>query len=154
MGAVLKECSKVAILGKLPTKFKAPFDNMSYDIWAFNTHSDADKIKRVSTWFDIHTRGFNPNADVKRAQFPFKECEELLGGQYFNNSASYLIAYAILKGYKTIELYGMKFIDGSERRRYERQNVRELIFFARGRGINISAPYDGELLREYELYGT
>ena len=27
---------KVAILGKLPTKFEAPFDDESWDIWAYN----------------------------------------------------------------------------------------------------------------------
>ena len=146
--------NKLVILGKLPTKFKAPFDDYSYDIWAFNIHKDAEKIKRVTTWFDIHSRGINPNATITRDNFPFKECENLVGGQYFNNSASYLIAYAILKGYKHIELYGMKFIYDFERRNLERQNVRELIFFARGRGVNISAPCDMELLREYELYGV
>ena len=145
---------KLAILGKLPTKLKAPFDNLSYDIWAYNIHTDADKIKRVTTWFDIHSKGVNPDATVTRQNFPFKNCEQLVGGQYFNNTASYLIAYAILQGYKHIELYGMKFIYDFERRNLERQNVRELIFFARGAGVNITAPYDMELLREYELYGV
>lgn len=147
---------KLAILGKLETKFKAPFDDLNYDIWAFNTHSDADRIKRVTLWFDIHDKKYhpNPNADIKRADFPFKECEKLLGGQYFNNSVSYLIAYAILQGYSTIELYGMKFLIDHELRNFERQNVRELIFFAKGRGIKIDAPYDRELFREYELYGV
>ena len=148
----MSACSKVAILGKLQTKFNAPFNNPEWDIWAFNYHKE--QLPRVTTWFDIHAHNPNPEADITRVNFPFKECEQLVGGQYFNNSASYLIAYAILKGYKTINLYGMKFIFDSERRNLERQNVRELIFFARGRGIDISAPYDAELLREYELYGT
>lgn len=146
---------KLAILGKLPTKLKAPFDDLSYDIWAFNIHPDAKKLKRVDTWFDIHSKGtICPLATVTRQNFPFKECEQLVGGQYFNNTASYLIALAILKGYKHIELYGMKFIYDFERRNLERQNVRELIFFARGAGVKITAPYDMELFREYELYGV
>ena len=29
---------KVAILGKLETKFKAPFDDPDFDIWGFNYH--------------------------------------------------------------------------------------------------------------------
>lgn len=146
--------NKLAILGKLPTKFKAPFDNSDYDIWGFNYHEDFKKIKRYTLWFDIHANNPNPIANITRENFPFKECEELIGGQYFNNSASYLIAYAIMQGYKEIELYGMRFKAGHENKRDgEYQNVRELIFFARGKGIKITTPYD-DLLKEYPLYGV
>ena len=143
---------KVAILGKLETKFKAPFDNPEFDIWAFNYHKI--RPKRATLWFDIHSKNPNPIADIKRDNFPFKKCEELLGGNYFNNTASYLIAYAILKGYKEIHLYGMQFINDSERRNNEYQNVRELIFFAKGKGIKILAPYDNIMLKEYAIYGV
>lgn len=144
--------NKLAILGKLPTKFKAPFNNPQYDIWAFNYHRE--QLSRITCWFDIHAHNPNPIADITRENFPFKECEELVGGQYFNNSVSYLIAYAILQGYKEIELYGMKFISDHEHRNLEYWNVRELIFFAKGRGVKITAPYDSELFRHYELYGV
>lgn len=144
--------NKLAILGKLPTKFKAPFNNPDYDIWTFNYHKE--ELPRVTMWFDIHAHNPNPRADITRSNFPFKDCEALLGGQYFNNTVSYLIAYGVLQGYTEIELYGMKFIYDHEHRKLERQNVRELIFFAKGKGIKITAPYDNELFREYELYGA
>ena len=144
--------TKLAILGKLPTKHRAPFNDKNWDIWAFNIHSDM--LPRVTKWFDIHANGANPNADITRANFPFKECEELVGGQYFNNSVSYLIAYAILQGYKEIALYGMRFDAAHETRRNgEYQNVRELMFFAKGRGIKVTSPFD-TMLQEYELYGV
>ena len=146
--------TKLAILGKLPTKFKAPFDNPDYDIWAFNIHDDEKRIKRVSLWADIHSKGINPKAPLTRQNFPFDDCHKLLGGNYFNNTASYLIAYAILKGYKKIELYGMRFNGADEKRKNEYANVRELIFFARGRGVDISAPYDPDLFTQYALYGV
>ena len=146
--------NKVAILGKVGTKFKAPFEDESWDIWSMNIHSDAAKLPRVDLWFDIHANEPNPNADIKRANYPFKEAENLLGGQYFNNTVSYMIAYAILKGYKEIALYGMKFNDDKASRRSEYKNVRELIFFAKGRGIKITAPEDKIMLQEYELYGV
>ena len=145
---------KLAILGKLDTKFNAPFDDPNYDIWAFNLHSDENQIKRVDVWFDIHTHEWvNPKAIIKRDNFPFDECHKLVGGHYFNNTVSYLIALAILKGYKEIELYGMRFNSGEEVRKQEYNNVRELIFFAKGRGIKITAPYDPIMLKEYPLYG-
>lgn len=143
---------KLAILGKLDTKDKAPFNNPDYDIWAFNYHKK--ELPRVTTWFDIHAKNPNPIAQIKRDNFPFKECEELVGGQYFNNTVSYLIAYAILQGYEEIELYGMLFNAEHEKRRDgEYQNVKELIFFAKGRGVKVTAPYD-KLINEYPLYGV
>lgn len=146
--------TKVAILGKLPTKFKAPFANSDYDIWAFNWHIDEKQIKRVDLWVDIHAKNPNPKAALTRQNFPFREVEKLLGGNYFNNTASYLIAYAILRGYKTIELYGMRFQSRDEQRKNEFNNVRELIFFAKGKGIDIKAPFDPHLFTQYELYGV
>lgn len=144
---------KVAILGKLPTKFKAPFDDLEYDIWAFNWHTDADKLKRIDKWFDIHRHNPNPKSTIFRTSFPFQECVQLVGGNYFNNTVSYLIAYAILEGYTEIELYGMRFDSEGEKRKQEYHNVRELMFFAKGRGIKISCPVDEPLRREYEIYG-
>lgn len=146
-----KNTRKLAILGKLETKFKAPFDDPEFDIWGFNYHKTMPK--RYTLWFDIHSKNPNPIADIKRDNFPFKECEELLGGNYFNNSVSYLIAYGILKGYKEIHLYGVRFIDDSEQRKNEYQNARELIFFAKGKGIKILAPYDDIMFKEYAPYG-
>lgn len=144
---------RVAILGKCSSKYDAPFNDKTFDIWCFNIHKDADRLPRVDTWFDIHATNFNENADIKRADFPFKEVEDLIGGQYYNNSVSYLIAYAILKGYKEIWLYGMRFTNDNERRRHEYENVRELIFFAKGKGIKVFAPSDAVMLKQYAYYG-
>ena len=142
--------NKVAILGKLPSKYFAPFEDMSYDIWTCNYN---EVLARVDHIFDIHSHGANPNATITRSNYPFKEVEQLVGGQYFNNTFSYMIAFAVLLQYKEIELYGVRLYDDHEIREHQRQNVRELIFFARGRGIKVSAPADECLLEEYPLYG-
>lgn len=143
--------TKLAILGKLETKFKAPFNNSDFDIWVFNYHKE--ELPRVDLWVDIHAKNPNPKATLTRQNFPFDDCHKLLGGNYFNNTASYLIALAILKGYKEIHLYGMRFQSDNEKRKLEYQNVRELIFFAKGKGITIKAPYDNIMLKTYQLYG-
>lgn len=142
--------NKVAILGKLPSKYFAPFEDMSYDIWTCNYN---EVLARVDHIFDIHSHGANPKATVTRSNYPFREVERLVGGQYFNNTFSYMIAFAILLQYREIELYGVRLYDDHEIREHQRQNVRELIFFARGRGIKVSAPADECLLEEYEYYG-
>ena len=142
-------------MSKLPSKFKAPFEDKTWDIWTLNRHIDFDKLPRIDLLFDIHAKSPNENANITRKNYPFKDVEQLLGGQYFNNSISYMIAYAILKGYKEIALYGMRFDASHETRRNgEYQNVRELIFFAKGKGIRVISPVDNNvMLKEYERYG-
>ncbi len=143
---------KVAILGKLPTKFNAPFDDPEWDIWTLNYQNEP--LKRVTLWFDIHTSSPNPRANITRENYPFKEAFELAGGHYFNNTVSYMIAYAILQGYEEIALYGMRFNDDTENRTFQKQNVRELVFLARGKGIKVTAPIDKSLLEGYPVYGV
>lgn len=150
----MEKNKKVALLGKLPTKFKAPFDDLSYDIWTLNKHIDEGHFKRIDEWFDIHSKNISPKATITRSNYPFKEVESLLGGNFFNNTVSYMIAYAILKGYKQIELYGMRFQSAEEQRKSEYHNVRELIFFAKGRGIKVLSPFDPIMLKQYEYYGV
>lgn len=142
---------KVAILGKLPTKSKAPFDDKKWDIWTLNYHNE--ELPRVTKWFDIHAQGANPRADITRKNYPFKSIEKMLGGQYVNNSFSYMIAYAIYKKYTHIALYGAQFINDTERRDFQYLNVREILMFARAKGIKITAPYDNIMVQEYKLYG-
>jgi len=147
----LETQKKVAILGKLPTKFLAPFNDKTFTIWTMNYHKEP--LPRVDLWFDIHSKNPNPRADITRKNYPFKQAEELLGGNYFNNSVSYMIAFAILSGYRTIYLYGMKFNNDKKVRFSEYQNVRELIFFAKGLGIKVVAPVDEIMTRDYKRYG-
>lgn len=143
----IKREKKIAILGKLETKYDAPFDDNTWEIWSMNKHKDEELIPRVDKWFDIHIKPEKKNADVKRKDFPFDLCKELAGGNYFCTVASYLIAYAILRGADVIALYGMRFTDdGNPRRRRELENVREWIFFALGRGIKVLIPSDKEYL--------
>ena len=142
--------NKVAILGKLPSKYFAPFEDMSYDIWTCNYN---EVLARVDHIFDIHSHGANPKATINRSNYPFRDVERLVGGQYFNNTFSYMIAFAVLLQYKEIELYGVRLYDDHEIREHQQQNVRELCMFARGRGIKVSAPADECLLEEYEYYG-
>ncbi len=143
--------TKFAILGKLDTKYYAPFDDSEWVILTMGRHLDHDLIPRIDKYFDIHLehKVENFEADIKRDNFPFEECKELLNGNYFCTTSAYLIAYAILEGATEIALYGMKFEIDHERRLEEKRNVRELVFFARGRNIKVY-DYDGIVTKEYD----
>ena len=141
---------KIVILGKLETKYDAPFEDKDCEIWSMNTHVDEAMIPRVDKWFDIHETPTRKNADYTKYNFPFDKCQELVYGERYCSTAAYLIAFAILQGATEIELYGMRFTPDHERRARELENVRQLIFFAWGRGIKVTAPSDYMyLLPEY-----
>lgn len=142
---------KVAILGKLNTKYKAPFDDKKWDIWSVNKRP-FEELPRVDKWFDLHLKPFSDGQDFTRENFPLEEVDEMLGGHYINNSISHVIAYAILQGYKEIALYGMAFNNPAEIKIGQYWNVRELIFFAKGRGIKVTAPADPVMIKEYPAY--
>ena len=144
--------TKVAILGKLNTRVQAPFGDKTWDIWSVNKRPGESALPRCDLWFDLHFTPFTQDQDIFRDNFPFKDIEEMLGGHYFNNTISYVIAYAVYKGYKEIALYGMNFCTEAEQLIKQYENVRELIFFAKGKGIKITAPYDEVMVQEYPKY--
>ena len=96
------------ILGKLSTKYYAPFDNENITIISMNAHSDECMIPRVDFWFDLHHNPEKENADYTINNFPFEECHKLMGRR-FCTTMSYLIAWCILQGATKISLYGSRF---------------------------------------------
>jgi len=137
---------KICILGKLQSKYKAPFNDPSWEIWSMNKHVDEDLIPRVDKWFDIHQEIINSKATITKETFPFEACHELVHGERYCTTAAYLIAYAILQGAEEIALYGMRFTPDHSRRAQELENVRHMIWFCWGKGIKITCPADEEYL--------
>lgn len=127
----------IQILGKLESKFHADFDNENVEIWSMNKHVDANMLPRVDKWFDLHIQP-SIDAHYTKQNFPFEKCHELVGRR-FVTTAAYMIAFAIVEGATEISLFGMRFTnDGNPRRQRELHNVRELIFYALGRGVKIN----------------
>lgn len=148
---------KVAILGKLPSKFKAPFDDLSFQIWGCNIHNDMERIPRFDLWFDIHAQ-ISCNYKIPkeklflRKDFDFEKAKKLLGGDYLNNTMSIMVMEAVMGGVKSIHLYGCRLDNDDEIRTSQLQNLREILFFAKGRGIEVFS-YEENVLKEYERYG-
>jgi len=62
--SVQKTADKVAVLGHSPsTRDMAPFNDPSYEIWTLNDAHGFLKGRRVTRWFEIHTRNVYRNAD-------------------------------------------------------------------------------------------
>jgi len=69
--------------------------------------------------------------------FPIEECVKEFGQPYFSNTISYMIAYALLKGAKEIELYGINQASSSEYF-YEKAGVEYWLGVAVGRGVKVA----------------
>lgn len=142
----------IIIVGKMFTKYQILGKPTFYDtlVWSMGKHDDHDIIKDfVDQWFDIHKYPVNTDPEtILREDFPFEECHTLLGGRYFNNTMSYMIAYAILGGATKLSFYGCTFAFDHEKRKDQLENVRQLVAFAKGRGIDIY-DFDGVITAEY-----
>lgn len=127
------------ILGKLESKYLCPYyDNTDIIITSMNSHWDEYLIPRVDLWFDLHENPTKKNANFTKSNFPFDKCHNLLGGRYFCSTMSYIIAWCILEGAEKISIYGCRYTDdGNIRRQRELHNVRELIWFAKGHGVEV-----------------
>jgi hypothetical protein len=101
---------------------------------------------RIDTYFCMHRnqcidfRGEVINLD----NFPISHIKSAFKTDAFNNSVSYMIAYALFMGYNDITLYGIDIEKKSEYE-FERPNVLLWIGIAKGLGVDIkSSSYLGE----------
>lgn len=69
--------------------------------------------------------------------FPLEECVKEFGMPYMTNTIAYMIFYALLKGAKEIELYGVNQA-GSHEYTVERGGVEYALGIAVGRGIKVT----------------
>lgn len=148
---------KIAIIGKLPSKFNAPYNDNEWEIWGCNVHQDMYKIPRYDKWFDIHLYPYKfyqiPPEKLILNDTKFRqECKKVLGGNYIANSMTYMVLYAVLRAKAThIYLYGCALNTKDEDRTKQLQNLREILFFCKGRGIKVYSE-EKNVLEEYPIY--
>jgi len=133
---------KVAILGTVPHKLKAPFNDNEFEIWAIAHACLGDPLPRVDRIFEIHKWDevvkwgspqawakhpdipvylIEPREDVPNSvKFPFEELEkkyqifEHRQECYFTNSISEMVALALDEGFEEIHIYGVNMSHSSE----------------------------------------
>ena len=171
---------KLAIVGSHPdTRGLAPFDDKSFDIWVFNEAPLSDWCKRWDASFQLHLpdvyTGYNTknanywkwlqeehgkpvfmqNVDQRvpdSVQFPLNDVLELGGVRLFGLSNAYAVAFALLQGYKYIEIYGVD-LSASEYK-YGANSWRFWVGFAKGMlGTENVVLHSGQLMFTATLYG-
>jgi len=144
----------VVILGTGLTlsKFKKEEHNGS-EIWSVGSaYSMLKESDIVTTYFCLHT---DEHIDfdgeiIDQTNYPLKEIIEKYKSSFFTNTISYMIAYAILKKYTSIKIYGVDMDAGGEYS-FERPSVTYWIGYARG--LSIEVEISSEIDKPLFLYG-
>lgn len=170
---------KVAIVGFAPHRKLAPWNDESFEIWGINDLYAREDVTRWDRWFQIHnpdhytgSQGrdtiremyaeyakwdcpvylLEKHKDIPNSvEFPLRKLVDKYG-DYFNNSISWLLAFAMSEGFKEIHLYGVDMATHSEYG-HQRPSCEYFIGLARGQGINVVLPKESSLLRSKYLYG-
>lgn len=111
--------------------------NPDDEIWTVSDMDFPQLLPHITLFFGMHDHDCDkfPN-NINQNNYPLNEIVKEFGSAYFTNSISYMIAYAVYKGYKKIELYG---VDMSARDEYinQRGSVMYWIGFARAKGVDV-----------------
>ena len=169
---------KIAIVGKASTsRGLAPYGDHDWEIWLI--HDMYKEKDRWTRFFEIHDLDFvkqhrpedyvwlmdhqrevyirDPHQDFPNANlFPWRELVERFGN-YFTNTISWQIAYAIQLGATTIGIYGVDMsCDAATNGEYQHQrpSCEYFIGLARGMGIEVIVPKECDLLKTHRLYAV
>jgi hypothetical protein len=181
-----KTKDKVAIVGFADTRRQAPFDDDSFEFWGINALHRAPDMPnpKWDRWFQLHdvAKEHSEEGDrdehlewlrncgvpvYVRAQdvglwdlpneepFPLHEVIRPFP-RYFNNTISYLIALAIVMGFKEIHVYGVDMATDSlmnAEYSHQRPSCEFFLGVAMGMGIRVEIPSGSDLLKTTHLYG-
>jgi flagellar biosynthesis/type III secretory pathway chaperone len=172
---------KVAIVGFAPsTRDLAPYNNDEWEIWVLNEFESIlpqGGATNITRWFEIHQREtvLNSKRDssymdkLKNSKIPIMMCQkhedipmseeyplndiiQALGTDYFTNSISYMVAYAVYMGYEEIAIYGVDMAQDEEYAK-ERPSVEYFVGFARAKGIPVYIPPESDICKAPYYYG-
>ena len=135
----------------------------------------------IDRWFEIHDRDSESKVNPEYQAFlkscpvplymwrhfddlpnslPFPKDEIMnwledkgfLGSGYFTNSISWMLAFAMMEGFKHVELWGID-MSNLEEYGWQKPSVEYFVGLAEGMGIKIHIPSTSELLKCAQLYG-
>jgi hypothetical protein len=126
---------KLAIVGGgESTRDAAPYKDEEWDIWSVARRHNEEYLKRVTTLFEIHPRKSFECFYLEELQqlkvpvymqkqwedipmsleFPLLKVLEVQETDWFINTFSYLIPFAVILGYREIVIYGLDVEDNWE----------------------------------------
>lgn len=175
LAATERRTDNVAIVGTChTTRDLAPHGNPEWTVWGINEIG----IQCAGSWhafFNVHTlaelrRDYSKNLEwLGKAQcpvylqercpevpwsvpFPVHEVLDMAPRKNFDSSIAWMIALAILQGYKKIGIFGVEMMIHSEYA-HQRPNLQYWVGFCDAKGIEVHIPEQSTLLRARHLYG-
>lgn len=172
---------KIALVGGAPSSYKlAPYKDLEWDIWVCSPQN-MQQTPRATCWFDFHAgeqlqsksglddfyiewithhaaagkfKLYMQDASVIPHAIPFPKDELVaeFSPYFFSSSFSWMMAFAIKQGATDIGLYGVDMTTHEEYKQ-QRPNMQHFIWLARHRGINVTAPWESDILQPPPLYG-
>lgn len=162
------------------TRDLAPWKDKSIEIWGINEGYNNKWMKRWDRWFQMHPRWNFTRTEANlndpkhwewlrkehdfpiymqekyddvpaSVRFPLEECIKAIGRRYFTSSVAMMMVFAVLEGFKRIELYGIEMASDTEYK-YQRPGGEFAIGWCLGKGIEIYTPPECTLMRA-PLYG-
>lgn len=116
----------------------------------WNERKIIDKINELNIPF---VAPYKYDEIPKSEAFPIEEIIKQYGSPYFNNTIAYMIAYALVQGVQSIDLWGINQASGSEYF-YEKGCVEFWLGVAIGKGVTIKIGGQwSELLTNKARYG-
>jgi len=152
------------------------FGDPEFEVWGLNGLYIVfpEVLEYATGWFQIHQDDDALSSDYKafamldRYDFPVymvKKRDEYKNsvayprdevvaefGTYFNNTISWILAFAMYKGFEEIHLYGVDMAVDVEYG-HQRPSCEYFLGIATGRGIKMILPRGSDLLRAGRLYG-
>lgn len=155
---------KLAIVcGAKSSDYLAPYD--THEIWILANQCQRHEGKSISRVFELHDNlsehddGYadyiqglkvplvvGENSTLDGEVFPYSECRDLIGRDYFTSSPACMLAYAILRGYTDISIYGVDMAIDDHEYFMQRPCMEGWLGFAIGRGIKVTIPEQSSLM--------
>ena len=161
-----KNRTRVAIVGSGYTRDLCPFQDRDLEVWGINegylNMPRWDKWFQIHSWDEIENNRKDPEHLAKlqamkcpiymqqhhdqipnSVEYPLNEMLEEFG-EIFSSTLDYMMAMAIMGGYKEIELYGIELVSNTEYT-VQRPTFYYFMAVAKERGIKVVIPEQSKL---------
>lgn len=106
-------------------------------VWCPFSMYSPDIDEKINLYFGMHSNDSNRHKNmIELNNYPLDEIRKKFNCNYFTNTISYMLAYALYKGFDEIEIYGVDMNDKDEYIN-QRSSVMYWIGFARGKGVKV-----------------
>ena len=98
------------------------------------------------------------NLQIKNSvKYPIEEVQSFVNHpmirEYLTSTIAYMVALAVMSGYKRIELFGVHMASNEEEYSMQRSCVETWLAFGWGRGVDFWLPEESDIMKSTYLYG-